>query len=57
MDRRWKWRDLGEINGYYNQLDPHGNLYTICNFTRMVRRIDLGTHKIRSIANASGILS
>lgn len=31
VDRRWKWRDLGEISGFYNQLDPHGNLipYTI----------------------------
>ncbi len=25
-DRRWKWRDLGQISGCYNQLDPHGKL-------------------------------
>jgi hypothetical protein len=24
VDRRWRWRDLGGISGYYNQLDPHG---------------------------------
>jgi hypothetical protein len=26
VDRRWKWRDLGIINGMFNQLDPHGKL-------------------------------
>jgi hypothetical protein len=26
VDRRWKWRELGEINGCYNQPDPHGKL-------------------------------
>jgi hypothetical protein len=31
LDRRWKWRDLGQISGCYNQLDDHGKLrpYTI----------------------------
>jgi hypothetical protein len=30
-DRRWKWRDLNAIDGWYNQLDPNGKLipYTI----------------------------
>ncbi len=26
VDRRWRWRDLGLINGWYNQQDPHGKL-------------------------------
>jgi hypothetical protein len=26
LDRRWKWRDLGQISGCYNQLDPHSKL-------------------------------
>lgn len=25
-DRRWRWRDLGTLSGWYNQLDPYGNL-------------------------------
>lgn len=25
-DRRWKWKDLGQISGCYNQLDPRGKL-------------------------------
>jgi hypothetical protein len=27
VDRRWKWRTLGFINGAYNQLDIHAKLY------------------------------
>src|ERR1051326_6996221 len=26
VDRRWRWRDLGGIDGVYNQLDPQGKL-------------------------------
>ena len=26
LDRRWVWRDCGQITGAYNQLDPHGKL-------------------------------
>jgi hypothetical protein len=26
VDRRWRWRDSGVINGEYNQLDPNGKL-------------------------------
>jgi hypothetical protein len=26
MDRRWKWKDLGQISGCYNQLDSRGKL-------------------------------
>ncbi len=26
VDRRWKWRDLGNIQGQYNQLNPFGHL-------------------------------
>lgn len=26
VDRRWKWKELGFINGCYNQLDPRGKL-------------------------------
>lgn len=26
LDRRWKWREMGTVSGWYNQLDPHGKL-------------------------------
>ncbi len=26
VDRRWRWRELGKIEGEYNQLDPFGKL-------------------------------
>lgn len=27
LDRRWRWRELGQVSGAYNQPDPHGLLY------------------------------
>lgn len=25
-DRRWRWQNMGDVQGWYNQLDPHGKL-------------------------------
>lgn len=38
LDRRWKWYELGEISGVYNQLDKYGKLipWTIRSPTEMV---------------------